>query len=124
MVYRLLDVDTEWPLLAYEFESRGTTLPNPHFAMIVGAFDDRTEPHTLAGFLVVQLQFHFEPLVLYEPRALRGLVREAEAALKARVGTQDARYFSFADTEHVVEICEIMGMRPVHSRLFFKDLTA
>ncbi len=117
MTYRLLDVDSEWPRLEPEFTSRNLPMPDPAFSMIVGAFD---ETNTLAGFLVCQLQFHFEPLVLYSPHALRGLVMQMETELLQRVGA--ARYFAFASSETVAGICKAVGMEQVTLPLFYKQI--
>ncbi len=119
MTYRLLDVDSEWPRLEPEFTSRGFPLPDPQFAMIVGAFD---AANTLQGFLVCQLQFHFEPLVIYSPHALRGLVMQMESELLMRTGP--ARYFAFASSETVAGICKAVGMQQVTLPLFFKEISA
>lgn len=117
MTYRLLDVETEWPLVADEFTSRGKPMPNPAFAMIVGAFDEKT----IHGFLVVQMQLHFEPIVLYTPAVIRGLVRAAEEETRTRfpAGTQ---YYSFAGNESVARICELMGGEAVPMQLFVKSI--
>ena len=125
MTYRLLDVDAEWPLIAREFTSRDLPLPDPQFAMIVGAFLPSLDgqPPELAGFLVCQLQFHFEPLVLYSPHgphALRGLVHTLEAELLLRA--PGARYFALAATPEIAGICQAVGMSPVSMPLFYKSL--
>ena len=124
MTYRLLDVDTEWPLIAHEFTSRDLPLPDPQFAMIVGAFrhPHLGDPPELVGFLVCQLQFHFEPLVLYPPHgyALRGLVRTLESELLHRV--PGARYFAFAATPEIQGACLALGLSPVSMPLFYKSL--
>lgn len=117
MVYRLLDVETEWPLIEKEFTSRDLPLPDPRFAMIMGAFDDH---NTLQGFLVSQLQIHFEPLVLYNPAVLRGLIRGLEEVHKDMLGA--IRYFAFASTGQIQALCSAMGMEEVPMPLYVKQL--
>jgi len=118
VTYRLLDPCSEWPLVEPEFTSRGFPMPDPTFAMIMGAFDDTD---TLQGFLVCQLQLHMEPIVLYTPTALRGLLHNMEDAIKSRVG--HAVYFAFAQTELVQGVCErVLGMEKVDMTLYRKQL--
>jgi hypothetical protein len=113
-----LDVETEWPLVADEFTSRGMPMPNPAFAMIVGALDDKNVLH---GFLVVQMQLHFEPLVLYTPAWVRGLVHAAEQNARERFG-EGTPYFAFAGNEAVGGLCQAMGLEQMPFDLFTKKL--
>ena len=117
MTYRLLDVDTEWPLIESEFTARGVGLPDPRFAMIMGAFDDA---ETLQGFLVCQMQFHFEPLVLYSPYALRGLVHGLEKELKERIG--GGRYYAFADSDKISSLMTAMGLEVSPFAVFSRQI--
>jgi hypothetical protein len=116
--YRLLDVEKEWPQIEQEFIERGVPLPDPRFAMIMGAFEETTQ--ILQGFLVCQLQFHFEPIRLYCRHALRGLVHAMEEELKTRA--PGAQYFAFADTDHIAGICGAMGLEPMPMTIFQKRL--
>ncbi len=118
--YRLLNVDKEWPLVAHEFTDRGMPMPNPKFAMIMGAFEMDVDPPILQGFLVCQLQFHFEPLVIYCKHSLRGLVHSMEEELNHRA--PGASYFAFADTDLIAGICGAMGMEPCPMTIFRKTL--
>jgi len=92
-------------------------MPDPTFAMIMGAFDSTD---TLQGFLVCQLQLHMEPIVLYAPTALRGLVRNMEEALVKRMGS--ATYYAFAETDLIRGVCEAMGMEKVDLSLYRKQV--
>jgi len=129
MTYRLLDVDTEWPLIEHEFISRGAVMPDPQFSMIVGAFEKSAtvvngvadETETLQGFLVCQLQMHLEPLVLYNPHALAGLVHAAERELASRA---QGRYYAFGGSPLIEKICLAVGMQRVPWPIYFKDLPA
>lgn len=87
--------------------------------MIFGAFRD---DGSFAGFLVLQLQFHMEPLVLYDPTALRGLVHCAENELESLVGS--ASYFALAPDTQIAGLCEAMGLQPVEMQLFSKRVGA
>ena len=120
MVYRILTVD-EWPLLEHEFTSRGYTLPDPKFAMIAAAFTDE-DPKAIVGFLVCQLQMHFEPLVASNPFCIRGLVRTLEDELAAK-GATPATYYSFAGSDVVAGICEATGMAEMKTRVYMKVVT-
>lgn len=104
MTYRPLDVDTEWPLVKHEFDSRGSPMPSPMFAMIIGAFDS---DNRLQAFWTVQLALHAEPLVVYNPIALRGLHRETEKQVKERFGSNVDLYV-LAEGKSV-EIAKAMG---------------
>lgn len=117
MTYRLLQVE-EWPLLEYEFTSRGYALPDPKFAMIAAAFVDEA----MVGFLVCQLQLHFEPLAASNSFCIRGLVRTLEDELAAK-GAIPATYYSFTTSDAVAGICEAMGMAETKTRVFHKLLT-
>ncbi len=120
MTYRLLTVE-EWPLLEHEFVSRGYQLPDPKFAMIAAAFTD-DDPRAIVGFLVCQLQLHFEPLVSSNPFCIRGLFRtlEDELALK---GAVPATYYSFTASEVTNGIAENMGMAKMDVSVYMKVLT-
>src|SRR6185369_2483957 len=119
MTYRLLTVE-EWPLLEHEFTSRGYALPDPKFAMIAAAFTD-DDPQAIVGFLVCQLQMHFEPLVAHTPYCIRGLVRTLEEELAAK-GAVPATYYSFTTSDAVAGICEATGMAEIKTRVFMKVL--
>ena len=85
--------------------------------MIMGAFDDA---ETLQGFLVCQMQFHFEPLVLYSPYALRGLVHGLEKELKSRIG--NGQYYAFADSDHIADIMKAMDLETSDVSVFLKKI--
>lgn len=116
MTFRLLET-SEWPLLEHEFTARGYALPDPKFAMIAAAFTDE-DPQAMVGFLVCQLQLHFEPLVASNGFAIRGLVRTLEDELLLKTGS--ATYYSFAGSEQVGKICEAMGMAEMKTRVYLK----
>lgn len=115
MTYRVLEVE-EWPLVEEEFQSRAVDMPDPRFAMIVAAFEDNS---VLAGFLVVQLQFHTEPLVIKNPHCLSGLISTAENELRSRVGP--CNYFAFADGK-VAQIAELLGLEKVPMQIYKKHI--
>ena len=117
MTYRLLDIK-EWPLIEHEFTSRGYALPDPKFAMIAAAFVDEA----MVGFLVCQLQIHFEPLVAHNAFCIRGLVRTLEDELAAK-GATPATYYSFTTSDAVAGICEATGMAEIKTRVYMKVLT-
>lgn len=119
MTYRLLTIE-EWPLLEHEFTSRGYVLPDPKFAMIAAAFTDE-DPKAIVGFLVCQLQIHFEPLVTSNAFCIRGLVRTLEDELAAK-GTTPATYYSFSTSDTVAGICEATGMAEIKTRVFMKAI--
>jgi hypothetical protein len=120
IAFRLLNVETEWPLIAHEFTSRGVSLPDPRFAQIMGAFN--TDTNTLYGFLVCQMQFHLEPIVLYNPLVLRGLVKHMEKDLEEKLG-HPAQYFAFAGHPDIAGACEAMGMKKVEEPIYYKQYT-
>jgi len=119
MTYRLLSIE-EWPLLEHEFTYRGYALPDPKFAMIAAAFTD-DDPQAIVGFLVCQLQMHFEPLVAHTPYCIRGLVRTLEEELAAK-GAVPATYYSFTTSDAVAGICEATGMAEIKTRVYMKVL--
>lgn len=116
MTYRLLDV-SEWPLIENEFTSRGYALPDPKFAMIAAAFTDE-DPSAMVGFLVCQLQIHFEPLVCANGYAIRGLFRKLEEELLLKAGS--ATYYSFVGNDNTAGLAEAMGMAEMKTRVFLK----
>lgn len=108
MTFRLLDPATEWPIIADEFTTRNVPVPNPTFDGILGAFNDEGQ---LAGFLVISMRFHFEPLVLYDPSALRGLLMTAANSIASKFKTSFDAY-AWAGSEASREICEKFGGVP------------
>lgn len=121
LTYRLLDVETEWPQIEAEFTKRGSNLPNPELAMIMGAFRHTSDNSIrLVGFLVCQLQFHFEPIVLAEPIHPGGLFHALETELSARVGP--TQYFACVPAD-VKPIAVAMGMTELPYGLYIKSIT-
>jgi hypothetical protein len=118
MIYRVLQVEEWEPLVGHEFIARLCPLPDPRFAMIVAAFDEE-HPETLEGFIVCQLQFHLEPLVIYNPHCLGGLISTAENELKRRVGA--CTYYAFAEGK-VAKIAELLGLEKVTMEIWKKKL--
>lgn len=115
MTFRLLET-SEWPLLEHEFTSRGYPLPDPKFAMIAAAFQDEA----MVGFLVCQLQIHFEPLVCSNGFAIRGLFRKLEEELLLKAGS--ATYYSFVGNDNTAGLAEAMGMAEIKSRIYMKAI--
>lgn len=105
MTYRLLSPD-EWNLVLPDFEQRGVPPPIPEFTQIVGAFNKGK----LRGYLVCQLQFHFEPLNASDPFVIRGLVHAAERALLNQLQS-DFTYYAHAPIKNIQRICELVGMK-------------
>lgn len=120
MTYRVLDVDTEWHLLEHEFRNRNVPMPDPRFAMIIAAFDKENGIEVIEGFVVCQLQFHAEPLVVYNPHCLTGLISTLEKELLRRVGA--CNYYAFADGK-VAQIAQLLGFQKVSEDIFRKELT-
>jgi hypothetical protein len=115
VTYRLLDV-AEWEHLAPEFTSRGVSLPDPRFSMIVGAIDDQG---TLAGFVVCKMQMHCEPLVVYNPHCLRGLMRAADAEILDKLGPTDAYVFT---SGYSADIAETWGAKELDEKIWVKRI--
>lgn len=115
MTYRLLEV-SEWTQIEHEFTTRNCSLPDPNLAVICGAFG---EDGLLKGFLVCQLQLHFEPLVVAEPFAVRGLIRKMEEELQK---TGNRSYYAFAPNENIAGICEAMGLVDTGYKTYHKAL--
>ena len=115
MIYRVLEVE-EWNLVGHEFDKREIPMPDPRFAMIVAAFEDE-ESVTVQGFVVLQLQFHMEPLVVYNPVVVRGLISTAEQELVKRVGP--THYYCFAKGR-TAELAEALGIQRVNMDIFHK----
>jgi hypothetical protein len=112
MTYRALE-PKEWGKIEAEFSRRGLSLPYPENAFIVGAFLNEE----IVGFLVCQKVMHMEPLVAYDPRVIRGLVKEAERILGLLFpGTT---YYAFAK-EKVAKIAELFGFVEMPYKVFSK----
>lgn len=126
MQFRILDV-SEWknyPEIEGAFHSRGRKLPNPHFAMIAAAFMESTPPK-LQGFLVCQLQIHAEPLVLFNPFAVRGLMHTVEEDLISRLGPGTEYFACVEQTEQYTRMesmLESLGLGKMPMTLFHKVL--
>ena len=119
MTYRLLDVQHEWPLVADEFAKRDIPMPNPVLDAIMGAFDDE---NVLQGFIVIATKFHFEPMVLWNPLVLRGLLVAAGNTVAANVGSCDI--YAWGESEASKQICEAFGgiARTATAYLFHKEI--
>lgn len=114
MTYRLLSPE-EWHLVLPDFEQRGVPPPIPEFTQIVGAFNKGK----LRGYLVCQLQFHFEPLNATDPFVVRGLINKAEQLLSNQLQTQYT-YYAHAPTPNISKLCELMRMEscsPVYRKV-------
>jgi len=89
--------------------------------MIAAAFTDE-DPQAIVGFLVCQLQLHFEPLVASNPFCIRGLFRTLEDELAAK-GAFPATYYSFTASDVTNGIAENMGMAKMDVNVWMKLLT-
>lgn len=121
MQFRILKVE-EWkdyPEIAEAFESRGVAMPIPQFAMIAAAFME-SDPPKLVGFQVWQFQIHAEPLVLFNPYALRGLVECGENDLKQRLG--NCTYYACSTDPRMDATLETMGFSQTPYTLWHKAL--
>jgi hypothetical protein len=118
MTYRVLEV-SEWYLVQKEFDDRNIPMPDPRFAMVIAAFEGTEDDSTpvMAGFIVLQMQFHAEPLVVYNPLATRGLISTMEEELSKRVGK--THYYVFAEGR-VAELARAMGIERVDMDIFKK----
>ncbi len=116
MTYRTIP-PAEWASVEHEFTSRGVGLPDPVSSFIVGAFSDEGK---LAGFMVCQPQLHAEPLCLYDPCALRGLVSALESELMSRFG--NSNYYAFA-SGRVAGMAEAVGMKKLELGVYQKCLS-
>lgn len=119
MTYRLLDVDKEWPLVAHEFQSRGVPMPTPLFAMIMGCFDD--DGLFTGSFIVIRMQVHLQPVVVYDPHALPGLIHAAEKEIESKLG-EGVEYFCFADGRNA-KIAEAFGAEQLLLTVFRKSIS-
>lgn len=114
MTFRLLSPD-EWDLVLPDFEARGVPPPIPQFTQIVGAFNKGK----LHGYLVCQLQFHFEPLSASDPFVIRGLVSKAEQTLANQLQSSFV-YYAHAPTPNIQRLCSLLGLEecpPVYRKV-------
>jgi len=123
MQFRILAVE-EWqnyPEIKDSFEVRNIPLPDPHYAMIAAAFMESSPPK-LQGFLVCQLQIHLEPLVVFNPYAVRGLMGCVETDLQRRLG-KGVQYFACVDPSSRMEsMLESLGLEKMPLTLYHKVL--
>lgn len=117
MTYRALDV-SEWQLLEPTFAKNNSQLPNPRFAMIIGAFNDAGE--LTENFIVCQMQFHSEPLVVENPATIRGLVKAMEEELLKSVGP--THYYAFAPDANIAGIATALGLQKLELEIFEKHI--
>jgi len=114
MTFRVLEV-SEWDQLSAIFAANNSKLPDSRFAMIIGAFDEK---NTLSGFIVCQLAMHAEPLVLFKPQALSGLIHKMEEELKAS-GVKS--YYTFV-TGLSEELSKFYGLQKLPLNVYQKSL--
>lgn len=117
MTFRVLE-PSEWKLVEAEFASREVALPDPKTSFIVGAFHEGAYGDGLAGFVVCQPVMHLEPLVLYNPHALRGLVHEAERWMAQKF---TGCFYAFAEGR-VAGLAEAMGLEKMSYGVFRKEI--
>lgn len=116
MTYKLLDVDTQWPLVRHEFESRNVPMPSPQFAMIMGAFND--DDLFTGSFAVIQFKIHLEPVVSYDPSTTPQLIHAAEQEIESKFG-QGVEYFTHAN-DRVGRLAEAMGCEKLPLNVYRK----
>ena len=128
MQFRILDV-SEWknyPEITEPFRSRNIPLPSSQLAMIAAAFME-SDPPKLQGFLVCQLQIHAEPLVLFNPYAVRGLMHIVEEDLLKRLGP-GIQYFACVEqseqsqSSRMGSMLESLGLEKMPVTLYHKVL--
>jgi hypothetical protein len=104
MNYRILAPE-EWLRLLPLFEGHAEALPLPEFATAAIAEDDDGE---IQGMLMLQLQFHMEPLVIRNPRvSFERLHRTLHDALAERKGLV---YYAFIPDSKIRRMVEHLGM--------------
>lgn len=109
MRYEILDPAQWESVIGPSFASRQLPLPDPKFAFVVVAIEEKPVHDRLAGFLVCQLQIHAEPLVAYQPDCIRGMVRHMESILTERFGGWT--YYCFdGGNRRIGQIAETLGM--------------
>lgn len=118
MTYRVLDVN-EWPRLKPIFDSYNSPLPDPRFAMIIGALDE--EKNEIQGFIVSQLMFHAEPMWVNNPHVVKGLINKMETELVSRMGGP-VQYYAVVPDPRVGELCGALGLKKMESQVFHKQL--
>ncbi len=102
MHYRLLlpdEYELARPLL-------GAALPRPDVSAIAAAFDD--EGHVV-GVLVLQLQWHLEPLALTSARVNYQRLKEILDSQLSSAG--GGCYYAFTSSERVMEMALASGMK-------------
>lgn len=106
MLYRMLNAD-EWERLVPLFEGHEGALPVPEIASASIAEDDDGE---IQGMLMLQLQFHMEPLVIKTPRvSFERLHRTLSEALAERKGLT---YYVFVPDAKIAAMVGHLGLQP------------
>lgn len=105
MNYRLL-LPSEWDMLKDLMPSQ--PLPDPAYSAVAVCEDSIG---ALVGCLVLQLQWHMEPLVIQNPQVSFLRLKEVlDEQLKSHPGVS---YYAFADTEQVAKMAELAGLQPL-----------
>ena len=114
MNYRLLTPD-EWPKLEPLFGDH--PLPSPEASAIAVAEDDN---QTIVGLLVLQLQWHLEPLVITNPQV--NFLRLKSILDNQLQSIGGGCYYAFADTDKVARMAEHAGLAPQPMLVFKGDV--
>lgn len=112
MTIEVLD-PTEWPRLAPIFHEHAGQLPDPAMARILVARDGEQ----LAGFLVIQLQPHLEPI--YVAPAYQGqghAIALAQAAIE--MFPPGVPYWAFAPRPAIERLCERAGLKELPWKVY------
>ena len=102
--YRLLLPD-EYGRLTSLFN--GNPLPHPEASCIAVAED---EQGNIQGFLVLQLQWHMEPLSILDPRV--NFLRLKETLDNQLREFPGSCYYALIDSEKVAKMAELAGLKP------------
>ena len=91
--------------MAAVFAEHGTTLPDPEMARIIVAWDDLT----VAGFVVIQMQPHIEPLYVAPAYRHQGLAGELAAAAVS-IFAPGVPYYAFSPREGIAQLAINAGL--------------
>ena len=119
ITYRWIDgpiaTDSDWDLIESVLAERGWTSLNRQTTRILVAEDEGK----LAGFLVLQLFPHLEPLYVDKDHRATGLAEELSDRMIKFMTEAGARgWISIADSPHAEALCKREGMTLVKSKVY------
>jgi len=112
MTIEILPPSAWWQLESI-FEEHGVQLPDPELARIIIARDE----DVIAGFVVIQLQPHIEPLYVDESYRHKGLANELADAAVALFPPGTA-YFAFSPREGISSLAEKSGLQQLPWKVY------